>query len=383
MAVTISTTRGVNLDIREIVSFPEFVEIGVPFTCELKLYNRSGGSVWGYDLYACPSNSSGTTSTSVRIATTNLSKNHSSGSTATVKFSCVIEDPDNKLGTGHVLTGIKFWLWGMGNSSFVEPASSGSSYLQGGEVLSTRWNPTITAFSGQRYDQASGTVSDESPVVSMQIQGTAASAMTVTVRFFENGVEATNLRRTATSASFNFSGNYTLSAGSNWEIKITYGDKYETAENSLTIARAFANVHLSGATYRENGVNRQIGGVAFGKFSSVKSTPDASGKNTGKFECVYPATFEGGIMNIQSGMSEQFSFSSAYKDFDITFSPEFKTLPVVITGFQSASTSSAFGRCTCGVVRGTLTTTGCTIRIYNGASATIIPEVFWLAYGLV
>lgn len=71
----------------------------------------------------------------------------------------------------------------------------------------------------------------------------------------------------------------TFSNGTNWAFLLKYGDAYESANGLTSIARAFANVHLSGAS---------TGGVAFGKFS-------ASTEDNPLFECEYPAVFGAGV----------------------------------------------------------------------------------------
>ena len=71
------------------------------------------------------------------------------------------------------------------------------------------------------------------------------------------------------SINFNTAYNYT--------ITFTIGDAYDKAVFSVLVARAFANVHLSGVP---------TGGVAFGKFSSSK-------KGNPLFECAYPIVLSG------------------------------------------------------------------------------------------
>ena len=74
----------------------------------------------------------------------------------------------------------------------------------------------------------------------------------------------------------------TFSNGLNWNYLLAFGDAYEQCFVYTGIPRSFANVHLSGCA---------TGGVAFGKFS-------ASAENAPRFECVYPATFYGGVSNL-------------------------------------------------------------------------------------
>jgi len=68
---------------------------------------------------------------------------------------------------------------------------------------------------------------------------------------------------------------YTFDTAYNYTINFSFGDAYDQVTASVYIARAFANMHLSG---------NPIGGVAFGKFAVA-----------GLFECNYPAYFYKGI----------------------------------------------------------------------------------------
>ena len=74
----------------------------------------------------------------------------------------------------------------------------------------------------------------------------------------------------------------TFSAATDWYFLLTVSNGYETTSAYGSIPRAFANIHLAGLT---------TGGVAFGKFSS-------STAGNPKFECEYPALFNGGIEEV-------------------------------------------------------------------------------------
>ena len=71
----------------------------------------------------------------------------------------------------------------------------------------------------------------------------------------------------------------TFSNGNDWYFLLWFGDAYESASASASVSRAFANLHLSGAS---------TGGAAFGRFSS-------STEGNPKLESEYPAHFYGGI----------------------------------------------------------------------------------------
>ena len=71
--------------------------------------------------------------------------------------------------------------------------------------------------------------------------------------------------------------------------------------------------------------------------------------------------------------------AGAYEDIPITFTQTYTTAPIVVAGFFSASEAGSFGKCVVSVH--SITTTGCTIRIFNGDSGARIPNVEWIAYG--
>ena len=69
----------------------------------------------------------------------------------------------------------------------------------------------------------------------------------------------------------------TFNTGRNYTLTFTIGDAYDKAVFSVLVARAFANLHLSGLT---------TGGVAIGKFSgSTQGNP--------LFECAFPIVLSG------------------------------------------------------------------------------------------
>lgn len=78
-----------------------------------------------------------------------------------------------------------------------------------------------------------------------------------------------------------------FSNGSDWAVLLVLSNGYESVSARTSLARAFANVHLSGAS---------TGGVAFGKFSAAQDGAPL-------FECVYPAKLLGGVhgVNIYAG----------------------------------------------------------------------------------
>jgi hypothetical protein len=59
---------------------------------------------------------------------------------------------------------------------------------------------------------------------------------------------------------------------------------------------------------------------------------------------------------------------------------EFVSAPVVVVGFKSDSSAGTFGRCC--VSAHSVTTTGFTLRFFNGDSSNRNPEFYWIAIGV-
>lgn len=81
----------------------------------------------------------------------------------------------------------------------------------------------------------------------------------------------------------------TFDNGSDWAFLLVLSNGLESVRARISLAKAFANVHLSGAT---------TGGVAFGKFS-------ASEEGSPLFECAYPAQMLGGIEGVNRYSTEE------------------------------------------------------------------------------
>ena len=164
-------------------------------------------------------------------------------------------------------------------------------------VLNHRYNPQVLKFELKRAE--SGIPNDEGEDVLTTLKlgledPSKTDFMGLTLYYAENEQVTTNsasIDLTAkipqlltgvvddSSTIFN-----SFSNGSNWNFLLVFGDEYESTGLMMDIARAFANVHLSG---------KPEGGVCFGGFCA--NDTDATGKVIPKFECYYPAYFYGGI----------------------------------------------------------------------------------------
>lgn len=92
---------------------------------------------------------------------------------------------------------------------------------------------------------------------------------------------------------------------------------------------------------------------------------DSSGASVGT------ATYESGTI---TGSSVS---ANSYKDYNVTFTKTFSAAPIVVACFQSTSTAGAFGNCTLGIV--STSSTGFTVRVFNGDSQGRGPNINWVA----
>lgn len=165
---------------------------------------------------------------------------------------------------------------------------SGDGYFT---VLSKRDNPRLTL-------DIERTPNDESIAVKTTSKLTASSTLAeMQAHGYSINLYASDSNNPASSADTPITFNATLAelmAGivgsttaitetfsntTNWYFLLTVSNGYESASVYGNISRAFANVHMSGAS---------TGGVAFGKFSSAT-------EGNPLFECVYPAVFSGNV----------------------------------------------------------------------------------------
>lgn len=76
--------------------------------------------------------------------------------------------------------------------------------------------------------------------------------------------------------------------------------------------------------------------------------------------------------------------AGGYVDIEVSFNRTFTTPPHVVVGFSTASTEGAFGKCCCSVkfvngVGPAVTTTGFTLRAFNGDVIGRSPNYIWIA----
>lgn len=71
--------------------------------------------------------------------------------------------------------------------------------------------------------------------------------------------------------------------------------------------------------------------------------------------------------------------ASSYADAVVTFDRELAGNPVVVCGLQGNASSSKYGYLSASVVRSSISTTGCTLRLYNADTAEHANYISWIA----
>lgn len=201
----------------------------------------------------------------------------------------------------HTAGNVNYYRYDLSGATVTErdaiTVQDGSTVLHSYTVVDTIVNPAITAFEIVRA-LSDGTESDEGTYlliktlkISANAEAASLTASEITVGTVTLALDSTVLEAALSSVGYSessltgsvFEGE-TFSNGVSYSGLLTIGTAYESATQAFTIARAFANMHLSGAA---------TGGVAFGGFSS-------STLNNPLLESYYPAKLYEGIDGINN-----------------------------------------------------------------------------------
>ena len=112
-----------------------------------------------------------------------------------------------------------------------------------------------------------------------------------------------------------------FSNSSEWRFMLAFGDAYEKSVAYDSVARAFANLHLSG---------KSTGGVAFGMFSSSR-------EGGPKLECVYPIYAYGGIEGVTNYSTEEVATGGRWIDGKPVYA---RTLEIPLTATSGNSSEA-------------------------------------------
>lgn len=287
--------------------------------------------------------------------------------------------------TGTVANGIPVGLW------FYAGDWSRTGELETWQYAVERCSPAITVFEIQRGTNGIADDEGENALLSLKLSLAniaRESSMTLKLYYAENSeatIDSSNIDLT-THINTMLSGvtedstliSETFSNSSTWNFLLVFGDEYESATVHYSLGRAFANVHLSGAS---------TGGVCFGGFSS-------SAEGDPRFESRYPAYLYGGIsqiggakaslraMGMQFGSVAAQSCANGATLFVVTFDAPFESEPVVFVTPKTDASAASLGYISCMVVSGSVTTSGFSCRVFNNSSTARDIGLDWMAVGV-
>lgn len=179
---------------------------------------------------------------------------------------------------------------GTNYDNFYNLRGDNSEYLA---VIDARYNPKISVFSADRCED--GVQNDEGENImfslSVRLPDDIISDGFTMKFYYERDAEASTASSvrnltpfipTALSGIVNSTSLIpeTFDKASDWGLMVVFGDEYESTTARTDLARAFANMHLSGC---------DTGGVCFGGFST-------SEENAPKLESYFPFYPYGGIV---------------------------------------------------------------------------------------
>ena len=84
-------------------------------------------------------------------------------------------------------------------------------------------------------------------------------------------------------------------------------------------------------------------------------------------------------VSVTGATASSVSCAPGVTDVQVTFGRTFDSVPMVTPSFRTGSTNGLFGQCCVAVVNNSVTTTGCTLRVYNAGSSTFAPYIQWHA----
>lgn len=81
--------------------------------------------------------------------------------------------------------------------------------------------------------------------------------------------------------------------------------------------------------------------------------------------------------NIQSGAVTITAAANAFTEVNVTFSKTFSSMPIVVCGLKSTTSSLAYN--SLAMMVDNVTTTGFKLRVSNNNSTTFAPNIQWIA----
>lgn len=201
------------------------------------------------------------------------------------------------------------------NATFADGSNSDLFFNLRGEnseylvVLDAKYQPAITLFDAERSAGVDPNDEGENLLATLALATSAAAKpenLSLELRYRARGdstaptnvIDITSVMTSALDNTIVTLINDIFEKNTDWDVTLWFGDQYENATAAIVVSRAFANVHLSGAS---------TGGVCFGSFS--KST-----EGNPLFECYYPARFFGGIHGVNVFSTEEVATGGRWID---------------------------------------------------------------------
>ena len=201
------------------------------------------------------------------------------------------------------------------NATFADGSNSDLFFNLRGEnseylvVLDAKYQPAITLFDAERSAGVDPNDEGENLLATLALATSAAAKpenLSLELRYRARGdstaptnvIDITSVMTSALDNTIVTLINDIFEKNTDWDVTLWFGDQYENATAAIVVSRAFANVHLSGAS---------TGGVCFGSFS--KST-----EGNPLFECYYLARFFGGIHGVNVFSTEEVATGGRWID---------------------------------------------------------------------
>jgi len=178
------------------------------------------------------------------------------------------------------------------NATFTDGSNSDLFFNLRGEnseylvVLDAKYQPAITLFDAERSAGVDPNDEGENLLATLALATSAAAKpenLSLELRYRARGdstapinvIDITSVMTDALEDTIVTLINDLFEKNTDWDVTLWFGDQYENATAAIVVSRAFANVHLSGAS---------TGGVCFGAFSQAT-------EDNPLFQCYYPTHF--------------------------------------------------------------------------------------------
>lgn len=267
---------------------PNIVVPGENMHCEFTIKVESGDECNGLQVYAG--------NASYYMAYWDLDWRLAAGKSQNIAFDRTVPTHlsliNDNLANSRTYTDPK-WTIQMGNFGTAVTITNPVTYMN------MRYLPTIAEFSLERATNGLANDEGENVLTTLRLSvadGAITSDMSLKLYYAKNSTATTSSScidlsnkidslLTGVTDSTSLIAN-TFSNGSDWNFMLVFGDELETTTARFSLARSFANVHMSGC---------KTGGICCGGFSSAT-------EGNPKFESYYPIFAYGGLEPIETAL---------------------------------------------------------------------------------